>query len=50
MRGGGKVILRTLLQAIPTMLGILLLSSVAVIVTNMVIDWLITLLDPRIRA
>ncbi|MCB1396626.1 MAG: ABC transporter permease [Rhodobacter sp.] len=32
------------------LLGILLLSSVAVIVTNVVIDWLITLLDPRIRA
>lgn len=32
------------------LLGILLLSSVAVIATNLVIDWLITLLDPRIRA
>ena len=31
------------------LLGILLLSSVAVIVTNLLIDWLATWLDPRIR-
>lgn len=32
------------------LLGILLLSSVAVIVTNILIDWIVTLLDPRIRS
>ncbi|MXN17890.1 ABC transporter permease subunit [Pseudooceanicola sp. GBMRC 2024] len=32
------------------LLGILLLSSVAVILTNLLIDWLVTWLDPRIRS